>query len=177
MFPDKREGLDQSFLDLPRLWRGVVQGRTVNGPKDGKYPRHRKSHSGGVLRGSPCECGRFYHLHTTSPFKEFAYLTVLIHTIQHNNPIEACKTKIMNSVDKRKGEMPIPENLEDYLNESQMLTIHRIINFGWEIRFIRRPLFQYPVAVLWNPQGEQIGILEEDGRINLESDIQLRDKK
>jgi hypothetical protein len=83
----------------------------------------------------------------------------------------------MDSVDKRKGEIPIPKNLEDYLNESQMLTIHRIINFGWEIRFIRRPLFQHPVAVLWNPQGEQIGILEEDGRINLESDIQLRDKK
>ncbi|MEN8133606.1 MAG: hypothetical protein ABFS45_26270 [Pseudomonadota bacterium] len=81
----------------------------------------------------------------------------------------------MDSVDKRRGEKPIPDNLEDYLTKMQTLALTRISNFGWELKIIRRPLFQDSVAIVWSCQGEQIGILEEDGRINLNSDIQLRD--
>lgn len=77
--------------------------------------------------------------------------------------------------DKRTGEKPIPENLQQVLNEFQLLALHRIEGFGWELRFVRRPLFQAAIPVVVNSDGTSIGVLEEDGRINMEPDIQIRD--
>lgn len=76
--------------------------------------------------------------------------------------------------DKRKGEQPVPESLSDYLNESQMAALHTIENFGWKLMFVRRPVFQEPVIIVVNGDGSQIGVLEEDGRLNLEANIQIR---
>jgi hypothetical protein len=77
--------------------------------------------------------------------------------------------------DKRTGEEPIPENLQQVLNEFQLLALHRIEGFGWELRFVRRPLFQAAIPVVVNNDGTSIGVLEEDGRINMEPDIQIRE--
>ena len=77
--------------------------------------------------------------------------------------------------DKRKGDKPVPDRLEDMLNDLQMLALHQMEGFGWQLRFVRRPLFQQPVSVVFSAGGEQIGILEEDGRINLEADIAVRE--
>jgi hypothetical protein len=77
--------------------------------------------------------------------------------------------------EKRKGEPPIPDHLEEVLNEHQLLALHRIEGFGWELRFVRRPLFQAAIPVVYNNEGTSIGVLEEDGRINMEPDIQIRD--
>ncbi len=76
--------------------------------------------------------------------------------------------------EKRKREKPIPDDLESVLNEHQLLALHRIENFGWQLHFVRRPLFQAPVAVIINNEGDSIGVLEEDGRINMEPDIKIR---
>lgn len=76
--------------------------------------------------------------------------------------------------DKRKGDKPIPDNLQEHLNEVQRLALQRIENFGWRIKFVRRPLFQEVVIVIMDSQGDKIGVLEEDGRINLEPDIHIR---
>ncbi|MEW8014503.1 MAG: hypothetical protein AB2807_06900 [Candidatus Sedimenticola endophacoides] len=48
-------------------------------------------------------------------------------------------------------------------------------NFGWELKFIRRPLFQEPVAVMVDPSGKICGVLEESGELNRDSDIVIRD--
>lgn len=77
--------------------------------------------------------------------------------------------------DKRKGLKPIPENIKEHMNEEQLLKLSAISKFGWEIKYIRRPLFQDPVVVVINAEGDSIGILEEDGRLNLESSIKLRE--
>lgn len=76
--------------------------------------------------------------------------------------------------EKRKGDEAIPEQLEGTLNELQMVTLHQMESFGWQLRFIRRPLFQDPVSVVFSADGDKIGILEEDGRINLHADIKVR---
>lgn len=60
------------------------------------------------------------------------------------------------------------------LSELQVLALRRIESFGWKLQFIRRPLFQEPVPVVASGDGMKIGILEEDGRINMEPDIKLR---
>lgn len=80
-----------------------------------------------------------------------------------------------DAADRRQVEKAIPDSPDEFLNETQKVAIRRLQIFGWELKFIRRPLFQDPVIGIWSRQGEQIGTLEEDGRINLHPDIQLRE--
>ncbi|MGB5440579.1 MAG: hypothetical protein WBN57_01690 [Gammaproteobacteria bacterium] len=78
------------------------------------------------------------------------------------------------SEEKRKGDKPVPDNLKNYLNDAQRVALHKIEGFGWNIAYVRRPLFVDPLIVISNADGSKIGILEEDGRLNLESDIIIR---
>lgn len=78
------------------------------------------------------------------------------------------------SEDKRKGEVPVPGNVENYLNEAQLAELHKIEGFGWKLVFVRRPLFQEIVVVVTDAGGGSIGVLEEDGRLNLDPDIETR---
>ena len=75
--------------------------------------------------------------------------------------------------DKRKGSKAIPSNVKKYLNESQQVELRTIEGFGWDIKFIRRPLFQEPVVMVMSPDGNSIGTLEEDGQLNLDADINI----
>jgi hypothetical protein len=77
--------------------------------------------------------------------------------------------------ERRKGEKPIPDNLNGTLNEAQLIALPSLERFGWELRFVRRPVFQEAVPVVCNAEGTMIGVLEEDGRLNLQSDVQIRD--
>jgi len=77
--------------------------------------------------------------------------------------------------DKRKGDKPIPDNLKDHLNADQLAQLVTIEKFGWSLKYIRRPLFQECVVVVVNPDGSSIGVLERDGRLNLEPDIETRE--
>jgi len=77
--------------------------------------------------------------------------------------------------ERRKGEKPIPDNLNGTLNEAQLIALPSLERFGWELRFVRRPVFEEAVPVVCNAEGTMIGVLEEDGRLNLQSDVQIRD--
>jgi hypothetical protein len=61
--------------------------------------------------------------------------------------------------EKRKGDKPVPDRLEEVLNEMQMLALHKIEGFGWQLRFVRKPLFQEPVPVVFSAEGDKIGVL------------------
>lgn len=77
--------------------------------------------------------------------------------------------------EKRKGERPVPEHPENYMNTAQLAELHKIERFGWTIKYLRHPLFQDSVIIVSNADGSSIGILEEDGRLNLEPDITIRE--
>ncbi len=77
-------------------------------------------------------------------------------------------------MEKRTGESAVPDNLEDYLNGEQIKALRQIENFGWELKFVRRPLFQEPIAVIINTDGDRVGTLEADGRIDLQQNFELR---
>ena len=77
--------------------------------------------------------------------------------------------------ERRKGDKPIPDNLDGTLNEAQLIALPNLERFGWELRFVRRPLFQEAVPIVCNAEGTTIGVLEEDGRLNLQSEVQVRD--
>jgi hypothetical protein len=79
-------------------------------------------------------------------------------------------------IEKRSGQMPVPDNLEAILNEQQMRSLNQIENFGWHLHFVRRPLFQDPVVVIVSAEGDRFGTLETDGRIEIKNQFDLRDE-
>ena len=78
--------------------------------------------------------------------------------------------------EKRNSDKPIPDNVNDYLNDAQKSKLNTIEGFGWNIKYIRHPLFQDPVVFVSSDDGHSIGILEDDGRLNLNPDIQTRNE-
>jgi len=76
--------------------------------------------------------------------------------------------------ERRGGEKPVPENLRKYLNEAQLSELHHLESFGWELLFVRRPVFQETVAVIVDASGNIMGVLEKDGTINKEHEIVIR---
>jgi hypothetical protein len=76
--------------------------------------------------------------------------------------------------ERRKGVSRIPKFLKEVLNEAQLSTLNKMEGFGWELEFIRRDLFQSVVPVLFHPDSKQQGVLEDDGTLNMRSDIKLR---
>ena len=77
--------------------------------------------------------------------------------------------------EKRKGMSPIPEILKEVLNEAQLSTLNKMEGFGWILEFVRRPLFQGVVPVLFHPNSKQHGVLEDDGTLNLQSNSKIRE--
>jgi hypothetical protein len=78
-------------------------------------------------------------------------------------------------VERRKGDKPIPDNLDEYLNELQMQVLQRLESMGYKLKFVRRPLFLDVIAVVSNPQEHKIAMLKADGSIDFFPDLKLRD--
>ena len=76
--------------------------------------------------------------------------------------------------EKRKDIVPVPGNLAEVLSPLQIRSLRQIETFGWRLHFVRRPLFQEPVPVILNPDGDKYATLETDGRINLTPDAVIR---
>lgn len=78
------------------------------------------------------------------------------------------------SHEKRNKADPIPANLKEVLTELQLMALRRIEGFGWELRFVRRFNTSPPIPVVSDPGGKTIGILEPDGRVNLDHRLNIR---
>ena len=64
--------------------------------------------------------------------------------------------------------------MEKKLNVEQRMTLHQMESFGWELRFVRQPLFQEPVPVLFDAESNRYAVLEEDGNLNREHGLTIR---
>jgi hypothetical protein len=76
--------------------------------------------------------------------------------------------------EKRKGAKPIPDNFEELINEAQRSTLRDLEPFGWRLHFVRRPLFQEVVPVLVNKEGDRFVILEANGKITEDRELDVR---
>ena len=76
--------------------------------------------------------------------------------------------------EKRKGRKPIPDHFKKLLSEEQLDSLRQLERFGWEICFMRMPLFQPLIVVLLNETTHQYGILTEDGQLDTESVLSVR---
>jgi hypothetical protein len=83
--------------------------------------------------------------------------------------------RLQHVVDNRRGvQKAVPIDLGRYLNESQLLALHRLESFGWHLWFVRRPLFMQPIVMVANSESTQHAQLEEDGSVNLKPQLHLR---
>jgi hypothetical protein len=76
--------------------------------------------------------------------------------------------------DKRKGDKLAPELLYKLLNKEQFESLRELAKFGWEVCFVRMPLFQLRTVALRNAAANKYAILAEDGRLDTESDLKVR---
>ena len=76
--------------------------------------------------------------------------------------------------EKRRDADPIPTNLEDWLIQDQLDALKQLGNFGWQLKFIRRPAFQDPIVIVYSRDKDLFGILEKDGKIDMDSGITIR---
>ena len=76
--------------------------------------------------------------------------------------------------DERKPTQRTESELRELLNEEQELALKQVENFGWELKFIRTPVFQEWTVVIFNAEGDKVGVLEPDGSINMSPNIKVR---
>ena len=76
--------------------------------------------------------------------------------------------------ERRTGQVAIPDDMMSELNELQHQTLARMEGFGWSVGFVRRPLFQDRVVMLFDPEGKQHAVLNEDGTLDMTSDTPVR---
>ena len=60
------------------------------------------------------------------------------------------------------------------LTPAQLATLKTMEQFQWQLRFVRRPMFQAPVPVLFDRSGERYVVLREDGSIDQNPSLRLR---
>ena len=77
--------------------------------------------------------------------------------------------------DKRIGTSPVPSSPSFFLNEKQLNGMKVLKEFGWELAFIRRPLFSDVIPVVKNMHEQATGVLGVDGILNLRNDLKMRE--
>lgn len=76
--------------------------------------------------------------------------------------------------DRRKPLKPLPATLHRELNAMQAATLAELEHFGWELKFVRRPLFQPLVPVVFDPDRTHHAVLRADGTLDEHPLIAIR---
>ena len=80
------------------------------------------------------------------------------------NAFEHIKTQDTQSVAERRSRMPpIPDDFHQLITHEQRIALNQKQQFGWFVKFVRRPLFQPVEVVQSNPDGSEFLMLENEG--------------
>ena len=66
------------------------------------------------------------------------------------------------------------EAMRDSLTPAQLVTVEALEIFRWRLAFVRRPLFQAPIPVLFDADGTRHVVIQEDGTLDEHPTLQLR---
>jgi len=61
------------------------------------------------------------------------------------------------------------------LTPAQLNALETLEQFGWTLRFVRRPMFRDPIPVLFHRDGKRFVVLEADSTLNETPDLVIRD--
>lgn len=76
------------------------------------------------------------------------------------------ESTMINAIEKRLGQPAIPDNVSVYLTPKQEKALTKLYRRGWQLLFIRRPLFREAKPVLMNKSCRQFTVLGSDGHID-----------
>ena len=80
----------------------------------------------------------------------------------------------MSVSERRKVEGRPSQALKRDLNEDQRLALVDLERFGWELKFIRRPMFQQPVPVVFDSSRQHFAVLNTDGTLDENPGFDIR---
>lgn len=80
----------------------------------------------------------------------------------------------MRDRERRQARFEGGTRLRAELNEDQQMALCELERFGWELRFIRRPLFQEAVPVVADGDRKSYSALAPDGSVEDIPAIRLR---
>ena len=76
---------------------------------------------------------------------------------------------------ERRGAPPDdPAVLREGLRPAQLKALATLEQFGWTLRFVRRPMFLEPVPVAFDRNGEKWVVIEADGTLNENPGFKIR---
>jgi len=76
--------------------------------------------------------------------------------------------------ERRNGEEEGTSRLRDLLNDDQRMTLVELEHFGWALKFVRRPLFQPSIPVVFDADRKRYAVLEADGSLNEQPGFDIR---
>ena len=88
--------------------------------------------------------------------------------------VETIDDAAYQNLDKRGTQEAVPAQLGQYLTVMQRQSLEQLEDFGWQLAFVRRPLFDKPTVVLISPEAKQYATLEDEGSLNLEPGLTWR---
>ncbi len=76
--------------------------------------------------------------------------------------------------ERRRGEPAIPQDVDTLLTMEQRMALRQIESFGWELAFVRHPLFQETTVIVTRRLDESYAILTRNGDLDVNSDLVIR---
>lgn len=80
----------------------------------------------------------------------------------------------MPEKERRKAPPPPSRALERLLNPAQIDTLRSLESFGWELKFVRKPLFQPAVPIVLDGDRKSYAVIEDDGSLNENPPFKIR---
>jgi len=80
----------------------------------------------------------------------------------------------MTEQERRNADHGNQARLRALLNDGQRTTLADLERFGWELKFVRRPLFQPSVPVVVDADRKTCAVLEADGTLNEHPGFDIR---
>ena len=80
----------------------------------------------------------------------------------------------MEVKERRRAASPPSRVLERLLNPAQIDTLRHLEHFGWELKFVRKPLFQPAVPIVFDGDRKSYAVIDEDGTVNQNPPFKIR---
>ncbi|RZA21124.1 MAG: hypothetical protein EOP93_04020 [Lysobacteraceae bacterium] len=80
----------------------------------------------------------------------------------------------MHQPERRKDEHHPARELRATLNDAQLDTLGALERYGWSLKFVRRPLFQPSIPVVFDGDRKTFAVLEADGTLNEHPPFEIR---
>ena len=75
---------------------------------------------------------------------------------------------------ERRKTTPQGRALERDLSFDQVVTLRDLERFGWELKFVRRPPFQNPIPVIFDPDRKHYAVILPDGTLDEAESLNIR---